>query len=65
MPDRTLAPTRVDYLLASMGVVLLGSPVFGLVSAVSVRLAASAGSLFAGALMALGLVRYPRRSGSG
>ena len=55
-------PRSVDYLLAAMGLALFGGLAVGVVSAASLEAAAGGGSVLAAGLLAVGLVRYPRRS---
>jgi hypothetical protein len=54
-------PRRVDYLLAAMGVALFGGVAVGVASPAAVELAAGVGSALAACLLAVGLVRFPRR----
>ncbi|MFB6281206.1 MAG: hypothetical protein ABEH40_04220 [Haloferacaceae archaeon] len=53
------APARSDYLLAGMGVALLGGFAVGLLSAVPLGVAGGAGSLVASLGLAVGLIRPP------
>jgi hypothetical protein len=54
-------PRRVDFLLAAMGLALFGGVGVGVVSAAPLEVAAGGGSVLAACLLAVGLVRYPRR----
>lgn len=54
-------PQRVDYLLAAMGFALFGGVAVGVVSAAPLEVAAGGGSVLAACLLAVGLVRFPRK----
>jgi len=53
-------PRSVDYLLVAMGLALFGGVAVGVVSTVSIELAAGGGSALAACLLAVGVVRFPR-----